>query len=57
MKDLVRISEVNMAVTNRPRLITDPVEKTYPKGFKFISLTRWLARWYKCFSYHPKKQD
>lgn len=55
MKNPIKISAVNMSVTNRPRLLSDPVEKTYPSGFKFISLTRWMARWYKCFSFHPKK--
>lgn len=54
MKELASISEFDLTVNNKPRMRTDTIDKTYGEEFNFASLTRWLARWYKCYSYSPK---
>lgn len=53
MKELGVIKKLDLSVNNKPRLYTDSIDKTYGEKYNFISLTRWLARWYKCFCYRP----
>lgn len=53
MKQLPVIKELDLTINNKPRLYTDPIHSTYGKEYKFHSLTRWLARWYKCYCYTP----
>ncbi len=54
MKELGTIKEVDITVNNKPRFYKDPIEDLYGDKFNYVSLTRWLARWYKCFCYRPK---
>jgi len=56
MKELARINEFDLTVNNKPRLRTSPVELSYGENYNYASLTRWLARWYKCYSYSPKSK-
>lgn len=56
MKELATVTELDLTVNNKPRMRTDPVSEAYGDNYNFASLTRWLARWYKCFSYSPKKK-
>ena len=55
MKNLGTIKEVDITVNNKPRFYKDPIEDLYGDKYNFASLTRWLARWYKCFCYKPKQ--
>ncbi len=56
MKDLCDIKKVDITVNNRPRMYCDNPEGLYPSGYNYASMSRWLARWYKCFCYEPKKK-
>ncbi len=55
MKELGTISKLDLSVNNKPRLYTEPIDKVYGEKYNFMSLSRWLARWYKCFCYKPKQ--
>lgn len=57
MKELGVIRKLDLTVNNKPRLFTDSINKTYGEGYNFMSLSRWLARWYKCFCYKPKQNS
>ena len=54
MKELGTVSKLDLSVNNKPRLYTEPIDKVYGEKYNFMSLSRWLARWYKCFCYRPK---
>lgn len=56
MKELPIVKELDLTVNNKPRFRKDEIEETYGENFNYISLTRWLARWYKCYEYKPKNK-
>lgn len=56
MKELAKINELDLTINNKPRLRTNPVELSYDENYNYAALTRWLARWYKCYSYSAKSK-
>lgn len=56
MKELPTLKELDLTVNNKPRLYTEPIDGVYEDTYKFHSLSRWFARWYKCYCYSPKKK-
>lgn len=54
MKEFCTIKKLDLTVNNKPRIYTDEPTGIYPPNFNYASLSRWLARWYKCYCYSPK---
>lgn len=57
MKELCTVKGLDLTVNNKPRIYTEEPSELYPSNFNYAALSRWLARWYKCFCYSPKVRD
>lgn len=55
--ELPKADFADMTINLKARMITECPEKVYGDNANYLSLTRWMARWYKCYAYRPSASN